>query len=470
VKTDDVEGLQQKLSGHRPEEWSVWRNFAGRTLYQVAENESQKAGSNRCLHLLHGKLEQMDLVPQQIPRVDYIDRLVEQREYRDEVLQVPVQEVHHHKTLRHVPEFREVSVPEVRTVERYTVKEELQVRNELVNVPKEVLHTTIREMPEIKHIVERREETTEELLPFGLSPVDRVTEMHTVDVHPRVQFLTGERKIEPSEYEEVPVPYELYVPQTEVNYIDQVRIRPKEVSVPSIREYAVSVPVYEQREVSVVQKDTEITQYVKHVPDFPMRTEWVRKGQGGGAESLFDRIDTNHDGVISRSEFDAAQRRLGSAPSVVERSTDDLKYEMWYDLVTLRFKSAHLSKSNDYLKKELDLCRARVRRLVDSLASEKQLRQEEERLLQERQRNGFNKIVRHLKPLPVRTDSCAEADRVLSPNTSTIYRSAHDMSGISSNDSPELFRNRADQLFGQLDRNHDGVISRDEFYAGMGRL
>jgi hypothetical protein len=323
-------------------------------------------------------------------------------------------------------------------------------------------------MPEIKRVVDKREETTEEPLPFGLSPVDRVTEMHTVDVHPRVQFVTGGRKLEQSEDEEVSVPYELYVPKTEVNYIDQVVVRPKEVSVSKIREYAVKVPVYEERQVSVVQRDTEFTQFIKHVPEFPMRTEWVPKAD------MFDRIDTNHDGVISRAEFDAA---LAGAPSVVERSIADLKYEMWYELSMQRSKSAHLAKRNAYLKKELDLCRVRARQLGDNLASERQLRQEEERQFEERQRSGTGKVVMHLKPLPVRTDSCAEADRFLSPNTSTIYRSAHDVSGVfdspdrhnTSFDSPEFFADRANQLFDQLDRNHDGVISRDEFYAGFGR-
>jgi len=476
VKADDVEGLQQALSRYVPEEWGAWRNFSGRTMYQVAEKESQSSGSSRCLQLLLERLQQTDLVPQQVPKVDYIDRVIERRECVDRVLQVPVQEVHHHKTLKHVPKFCEVLVPEVLNVERYTIKEELQLKKELVDVPKEVIHTTIREMPEIRHVVEKREETTEELLPFSLSPVDRVTEVHTVDVQPRMQFVTGERKIE-SEYEEVSVPYELYVPKTEVNYIDQVRVRPKEVSVPNIREYAVSVPVYEEREVPVVQKDIEFTQYIKHVPNFPMRTEWVPKSYRAGAagpaglSADFDMIDSNHDGVISREEFQQAvegaqelQRADAGRSNVA-----DLKYEMWYELQTLRFKSTHLGKSNAYLKEKLDLCEERVRQLGDSLVSERRLRQEQERQLEERTRNGMDKIVMRLKPLPVRTDSCAEADRIMSPNASTIYRSAHDMSGISSIGSPQLFTNRTNDLFDQLDRNHDGVISRDEFYAGMGR-
>jgi len=464
VKEDDVEGLRRALSHHPQGSWSAWRNFAGKTLYQVAEKESRGSGSGRCLEWLRGELQQMDLEPQQVPRVDYVDRVVEQREYVDKVLQVPVQEVHYHKKLKHVPQFREVPVPEVREVERMTVKEELHVVNELVEVPKDVIHTTIREIPDIKHITERREETTEELLPFSLTPVDRVTEVHTVDVHPKVQFVPGEKKIEPSEYEEISVPYELYVPTTEVNYIDKVVVRPKEVPVSNVKEYAVKVPVYEQREVSVVQKDIEVTQHIKHVPEFPMRTEWVPKRHG----DLFDSMDANHDGVIDRAEWDAAQRRERSA--AVERSASDLKHEMWYELSTLRFRSTHLGKSNAYLRKELELCRARARQLEDSLASERQLREEEERRLEERRRSSAGRVVMHLKPLPVRTDSCAEADRILSPNTSTIFRSAVDMSGISSMfDSPQALTNRADQLFDQLDRNHDGVISREEFYAGMGR-
>jgi len=460
--TDDVESLRQALSRHEPEVWSVWRNFAGKTLYQVAEKESLISGSNRCLELLRGKLQQMGMEPRQVPRVDYIDSLVEQREHMDKVIEVPTQEVHYHKTMKHVPKFSEVLVREVREVERYTVKEKLHVVEEVVERPKEVIHTTIRDMPEIQRTVQKREETTEELLPFSLSPVDRVTEMHTVDVHPRVQFVT-EKKIARSEYEEVSVPYELYVPKAEVKFIDQVVVRPNEVTVPTIREYAVRVPVYEEKVVPIVQRDIEFTQHIKHVPEFPMRTEWVPKGNGD-AQSMFDRIDTNHDGVISRAEFDAA---LVGAPPVVERSIADPKCEMWYELSMLRSKSAHLSNSNAYLKSKLDMCKVWARQLGDSLASEKQLRQEEERELQERKRNGMGKVVIDLKSLPVRIDSCSEADRILSPNASTIYRSAHDMSGISHMDSPQC--STANQLFDQLDVNHDGVISRDEFYAGMGR-
>jgi hypothetical protein len=430
VKADDAEGLRQALSRVAPEAWSAWRNFAGKTLYQVAEKESWASGSDRCVLLLREMLQQMDLVPQQVPKVDYIDRVVEHREYMDKVVEVPVREVHYHKTLRHVPEFRTVPVPEVREVERYTVKEELQVVNEIRSVPKEVIHTTIREMPEIKHVVEKREEKTDVPLPLSLSPVDRVAEVHTVDVHPRVQWVTGERKIEPSEYDQITVPYELYVPKTEVNFIDRMVVRTKEVTVPTVKEHAVKVPVYQERDVSVTQTDTEITQHIKHVPEFPMRTEWVPKRSG---EDLFDRIDANHDGVISRAEFDAA---LVGAPSDAERNIADLKYEMWYELHMLRSKCAHLGKRNAYLKKELDHYRARKQRLGDDLASERQLRQQEEAQLQERKRNGTGKVVMHLKPLPVRTDSCADADRFLSPNTSTVYRSMHDLSGISSFGSP----------------------------------
>jgi hypothetical protein len=459
VKADNAEGLRQALSHHEPEAWSVWRNFAGKTLYQVAEKESLNSGSDRCLQLLREKLRQMDLVPQQVPKVDYVDRVVEHREYMDKVIEVPVQEVHYHKTLRHVPEFREVPVPEVREVERYTYKEELQVVPEIRSVPKEVIHTTIREMPEIRHVVEKREEKTDVPLPLSLTPVDRVAEVHTVDVHPRVQWVTGERKIEPHEYEQVAVPYELYVPKTEVNFIDRVVMRPKEVVVPNIKEHAVKVPVYQERDIAVTQTDTEITQHIKYVAEFPTRTEWVPKRSGG---DLFDRIDTNHDGVISRAEFDAA---VVGAPSVVERNIADLKYEMWYELHMLRSKSAHLGKRNAYLKKELDHYRARKQKLGDDLASERQLRQQEERQLQERKRKP---VVMHLKPLPVRTDKNADAEGFGSP--STMYQSRnHDLSGSFSIDSPQFFAGAANRLFDQLDRNHDGVIDRAEWRAAMGR-
>jgi hypothetical protein len=320
-------------------------------------------------------------------------------------------------------------VQEVRQVERFTVREELQVVNELVQLPKEVIHTTIKEIPDIKHIVEKREETTEELMPFSLSPVDRVTELHTVDVFPKVQFVPGEKKTESPEYEQVSVPYELYVPQTEVRYIDREVVRQVPISVPNVKEHAVIVRQCEEREVSITQKDYEVTQHIKHVPEFPMRTEWV-----------------------------------------TDRHSADVKDEMWHELHLLRFKCAHLGKVNAYLKKELVGYRSRARELGESLASEKQLRQEEERQFQERQRAGMGKVVMSLKPLLVRTDSCPEASRILSPNTSTVYRSAHDMSGISSIGSPHISTGRANQLFDMLDTNHDGVISRGEFYAGVGRL
>merc|ERR1712194_374419 len=120
-------------------------------------------------------------------------------------------------------------------------------------------------------------------------------------------------------------------------------------TVTTIREHAVRVPVYGEKVVPIVQRDIEFTQHIKHVPEFPMRTEWAPKGNGD-AQSTFDRIDTNHDGVISRAEFDAA---LVGAPPVVGRSIADPKCEMWYELSMLRSKSAHLSKSNAYLKSKL---------------------------------------------------------------------------------------------------------------------
>lgn len=495
VKADDAQGLQRALSSHQPEAWSAWRNFAGKTLYQVAEKESWSSGKDRCLKLLHQKLQDLNLEPQQVHKVDYIDRVVEQKEYIDKVLKVPVDEVHYHKTLRHVPELNVTEVQEVRQVERYTVKEELQVMNELVEVPKEVIHTTIKEIPDIKHIVEKREETTDELMPFSLSTVDRVTELHTVDVLPKVQFVAGEKNILSPEYEQVSVPYELYVPQTEVNYIDRQVVRQVPISVPNVKEHAVIVRQCEEREVSITQKDYEVTQYVKHVPKFPMRTEWVPKGRGGAtiprssrlaglpaefdmvdanndgvispdefrqaggspqefrradadrsggisrAEFLLDRVDGSRDGVVTRAELDTA---LAGGPVVAERCSADVRDEMWHELHLLRFKCAHLGKVNAYLEKELVGYRSRTRELGETLSSEKQLRQEEEeRQLKERQRAGTGKIVMSLKPLPVRTDSCPEADRVLSPNTSTFYRSAHETSVISSIGSPHISTDRA---------------------------
>ncbi|CAK0814297.1 unnamed protein product [Prorocentrum cordatum] len=54
VKDDNVEGLRDILSRHRPEEWSSWQNYSGKTLLQLAESEHERdsAGIGDCLAYL----------------------------------------------------------------------------------------------------------------------------------------------------------------------------------------------------------------------------------------------------------------------------------------------------------------------------------------------------------------------------------------------------------------------------------
>lgn len=386
VHEDDAHGLAEELDRHQPEAWSAWRNIAGRTLYQAAERESRE----RCLELLRERLQAQGFVPRQVPRVDYFDTTSEVLDIVQEIVPVSVPEAHYHKTMRYVPKLSVTEVPEVIEVPRRTIREELQVREEHVRREKEVNQTTIREEVDVRRVLERREETTERPLPVDLAPVERIAETHVVDVRPDVRYSVPREADVVRDFEEVPFQHNVYVPMSEVKFVDQCQVRQREVTVSHVTEHPVIVEKHEVECKPVTLTDTEIIRNIKYVPQLPVQTEWVPPGRG---------------------------RELGHSTTNASPGGDDL----WYELNMLRSKNAHLARMNARLQGGLDLCGERARQLGDQLARERQLREDKERQARELE-SGMAKAT-HLNKLPPRILRSG-SDCVLSPEQSTTFLSS----------------------------------------------
>merc|ERR1712232_1032925 len=87
-----------------------------------------------------------------------------------------------------------------------------------------------------------------------------------------------------------------YVPQ--VQTIELIKEEPQQV----IKRVQKSIPKYEMKYINNVI--TVGPKYMEHVQD--VEEEFVETWEtGGGATSLFNQLDSNHDGVITRQEFAA---------------------------------------------------------------------------------------------------------------------------------------------------------------------
>lgn len=410
VHADDAQGLAGELDGHQPEAWSIWRNLAGRTLYQVAERE----GRGHCLELLRERLRALGLVPVEAPRVDYIDRtVVAPVEVSEEIVPVTVPEIHYHKTLRHVPEFIVKEVPEVVEVPRRTVREELRVVEERVSRPRHVTQTTICEEPEIRR-VQKREETLEERpLPIELTPVERTAVIHKVDVVPDLRPVPKVEVIR--DYEEVPFLHNVYVPKTEVKFVDQVEVRQREITVPNVTEHPVIVEKIQVERKNVTMTDTEIIRNIIYVPQMPMQTEWVPQCRRA---AVYEPI---------------AERKLGGNTTNASPGVGDL----WYELNLLRSRNDHLVRMNARLKGGLDKCGEQKRQLGDQLARERQLRLDKERQVQQLEREVAT--VTYLKTLPPQVLGSPGADCFQSPNQSTTFISPRGADRFQSPDQSTTF-------------------------------
>ncbi|CAK0906600.1 unnamed protein product, partial [Prorocentrum cordatum] len=104
VRRGDAEALELLLSTVEPSVWGAWRDFAGATLYQVAEDSAGRRGGGaaRCLELLGARLRALGFEEVRRPRVPYRDVVEEVPAVGVERgLDVGVPEVQFHKTLRH---------------------------------------------------------------------------------------------------------------------------------------------------------------------------------------------------------------------------------------------------------------------------------------------------------------------------------------------------------------------------------
>ncbi|CAK0906598.1 unnamed protein product, partial [Prorocentrum cordatum] len=103
VRRGDAEALELLLSTVEPSVWGAWRDFAGATLYQVAEDSAGRRGGGaaRCLELLGARLRALGFEEVRRPRVPYRDVVEEVPAVGVERgLDVGVPEVQFHKTLR----------------------------------------------------------------------------------------------------------------------------------------------------------------------------------------------------------------------------------------------------------------------------------------------------------------------------------------------------------------------------------
>jgi hypothetical protein len=448
VHADNAQDLTEILDAHQPETWSAWRNLAGRTLYQVAEREDR----GRCLELLRQRLQLMALVPVKVPRVEFIDKTVVAREeVVQEIVEIPVPEVHYHKTLRHVPELVVTEVPEVVEVPRRTIREELRVHEEHVSRERCIPQTIIREEPEIRRELKREEILEERPLPVELTPVERIGVIHKIDVVPEVRTVPQMEVIR--EYEEVPFRHNVYVPKTDVRFVDQVEVRRKDVTVQNVTEHAVMVEKSEVVSKNVTLTDTEITRNIKYVPQLPMKTEWVLQNAEPIAHHGGQWVHPPHGNTTDPSNWVS---------------------DMWYELHLLRSKNCHLAKMDAVLKRGLEMCDKRERQLRDQLARERQLRQDKERQAQQLEREVAT--VTHLKPLPPRYLGSPEAHCYQSPNQSTMYQStilqeSRDVTQRSPLDTSQHVTpqppDSSGNLFDDLGRSPDGRISRSERHGDI---
>lgn len=436
VKLDDVDRLEGILNQYAQGVWTTWRNFAGKTLYQVAEKDSARTGrETQCLQMLRAKLQAMDLVAHQVPRVDYTERVVETHETVQKVIEVPVSETHFHKTLKHVPNIVTTEVPEVLEVPQVTWRDELQVLYEDHVVHKEVPKTTIKEVENIVRTTEHREMSEDVPLDIALPPVERVWVNVVPTIIPKVTEVPG-RVEEVFEQEHIEVPHEIFVPKTEVELKPEERIRIVEHPVQNIIEREIYRPEYREEVHEIVTIDKNIVEKIRYVPQFPKQTEWS----------------------------------TGSSTTAVDRSARE---DAWTELNLARGENEYRRRRNAELQDSLSRLLAHVEQLRLQVQSSRREREDEERLLAARQ---VAPRVVSLAPVPVKTDKSFEVDRLVNtPST----RWPHDDTILSSISSPppanlsrEFGRAREvrGDLFSQLDRNGDGVISRSEFAEGMARF
>jgi len=335
----------------------------------------------------------------------------------------------------------------------------MKKREEHVDVARNIQHTTIREVP---HIVKVQKEASEEVevgLDVSLPPVMRPFVIHDVEVDAKVRLVPGEQQVF-EDQEVVEVLHDVYVPKTDVRYVDQEVRVPKEVVVKHVRERAVIVPEIREETKRIVQNDTTIVQNIRYMPKVPLETEWVPSG------------------IAARERSGSPSRRFPQM--IVPRFTSaDMQENMWYELNILRNEHSYLVKRNQQARQDLEASKRRVEQLRRRVAEEKRVREGQQEQLRSREQE-VRKV--QLAPLPVKTESSFEVDRLMN-TPSTIFRS-HDVTGISSIASPDMSRlsaefdrmdvngdgviTRSEFLFDRLDRNHDGVITRDEFRRGLG--
>merc|ERR1719343_236809 len=198
VRRDDAQALDLLLSPIEPDVWRAWRDFAGATLYQVAEDGARRRGGEgtRCLGLLADRLRALDLQEVHRPKVPYRDVVKEVPTVLERDLDVGVPEVQFHKTLRYVPDVEITSATQVIDVPQIAVKEQLKVLEQHVEVAKEVPRLYIKEVEKIELAKETGvPEIVEQALQMNLQSVERTLETPVLEfrerlVHvPRVQHM-----------------------------------------------------------------------------------------------------------------------------------------------------------------------------------------------------------------------------------------------------------------------------------------
>merc|ERR1719245_2931026 len=126
TRKDDLDSLEQVLAPYETDLWRTWRNFAGRTLYQVAEHESKREfRKTRCHVYLRAHLQKLGLKEEQAIETYYLNTVVEVPQVVQTEVEVEVPEVHYHKTLKYAPEPIIKEVIDVVEVPQITWKEEL---------------------------------------------------------------------------------------------------------------------------------------------------------------------------------------------------------------------------------------------------------------------------------------------------------------------------------------------------------
>jgi hypothetical protein len=234
------------------------------------------------------------------------------------------------------------------------------------------------------------------------------------------------------------------VPRNQVLLQPELITETKAVSIPAKEERIVEVPETRMETRVVEVPEVTTTKTVYHVPTYPTQTNRHYYEPLARVEPLtFDQIDANHDGVISRGEFQAALAR----PEYAFDGADGRRVAEEVQ----RLRGDNLRLEQDGRQMQADLKRRH--------AEEKQLAQE---LAEERRR---------IHELDVRMLAAQQSKRVdgPSPPASGLRRGyeRHVMEPMSSS---YVFRSGIEPLsFDQIDTNHDGVISRGEFQAALAR-